>query len=326
MSEPTQPTLEPASPSSGGVPPVLTESLGLDRRARAMLKAMGIQWFWPSSPEAAPAQQVAAPAPIAPTVAQPGARTPVSDVQPVAAPAATPSAARVSRPSFAPAPKPEAAPPLPAEQVLRPAVNVGNTPWDELPASIGACQACKLCEGSTARVAGWGSGKAKWLFVVESLAPSDQGAQPVNGDEWELLQAMWRAMKLTPDDVYLTSLTKCRALPGVLGGPAEAQACVAYAQRQIAVLQPHMVVAMGQPVAQALLPQSASQFAALGQWRSQLHSYQAGDDAPAPVAVTYPLASLLRNPIDKGKVWADLCMAMAHVQANAAVRVPGSGE
>ncbi|UFS55758.1 uracil-DNA glycosylase [Comamonadaceae bacterium M7527] len=317
MSEPRPTTLDPAPPGSDGVPtPVLTESLRLDRRARAMLKAMGIQWFWPNSSEAAPAQRADVPAPIAPAAAQSVSQTP-ADASPIAG---------VSRPSVAPAPEPETAPPAAVEQLLRPAVSVFNTLWDELPASIDACQVCKLCEGSTARVAGWGSSSAKWLFVVESLAPSDQGQQPVNGDEWELLQAMWRAMKLTPDDVYLTSLTKCRPLPGVLGGPTEAKACVAYVQRQIALLQPHMVVAMGQPVAQALLAQSAQQFAALGQWRSQLHSYRPADHAATPVAVTYPLASLLRNPIDKGKVWADLCMAMVHVQASATVRVPGSGQ
>lgn len=322
MSESRPTTLEPTPPSSDGVPtPVLRESLGLDRRARAMLKAMGIQWFWPNASQARLAERADAPTPIAstpitPVVAQLVSQTPVQ---------ARPSAG-VSRPPVVSAPQSEAAPPAAVEQPLRPAVSVANTPWDELPASIDACQACKLCEGSTARVAGWGSGQAKWLFVVESLTPSDQGQQPVNGDEWALLQAIWRAMKLTPHDVYLTSLTKCRPLPGVLGGPTEAQACVAYAQRQIALLQPHMVVAMGQPVAQALLAQSAQQFAALGQWRSQLHSYRLGDHAATPVAVTYPLASLLRNPTDKGKVWADLCMAMAHVQANATVRAPESDQ
>lgn len=282
-----------------------------------MLKAMGIQWFWPTTPEVAPAQTQTPGASPTPVAVAPGS-APVNisaQVAVAAAPTPNPLARRQdSQPAPAPVVVPIAAPaPSPAARPQREPVQVQHASWAELPQRMHACQACKLGDASTARVAGWGSETAKWLFVVQSLAPSEQVDQPVNGEEWVLLQAIWRAMKLTPEQVFVTSLTKCRALPGVMASPSEAQACVAYVQRQIALLQPDMVVALGQPVAQALLPSAAQQFAALGQWRAQLHSYHDADGVTAPVAVTYPLPSLLRNPIDKGKLWADMCMAMAHV-------------
>jgi uracil-DNA glycosylase len=334
--------------AQGPTTPVLQDSLGLDRRARAILKAMGIQWFWPASPQAQPAQAPhPAPVPTPASSVQPPhqAPHPLPDAPepPVAAPRSAPQHSAVARVERA---KPSTAAPSTAPQPASPAavrapVDVSNTSWAELPSDIAACTSCGLCDGATARIAGWGNPQATWLFVVESLSAADQGEQPINGDEWDLLQAIWRAMKLTPEQVYVTSVSKCRALPGVAGTASDAQQCVAYVKRQIELLQPHMVVAMGQPVAQALLPESAQQFKALGQWRTQLHQYAAGhahSTMPAttqettqettqattqaiaqttPVVVTYPLAAMLRTPAEKGKTWADLCMALVHVQAHA---------
>jgi uracil-DNA glycosylase len=326
--------------------PVLQDSLGLDRRARAILKAMGIQWFWPASPQAEPAQAphpapVSTPASSAQRPHQPSHPLPDAPEPPVAAPRSAPESRSAPQHSAAPRverAKPSTAAPSTAPQpaspaVVRAPVDVSNTSWAELPSAIAACTSCGLCGGATARMTGWGNPQATWLFVVESLSAADQGEQPVNGEEWDLLQAMWRAMKLTPEQVYVTSVSKCRALPGVAGTASDAQQCVAYVKRQIELLQPHMVVAMGQPVAQALLPESAQQFKALGQWRTQLHTYAAGHAHQAtqettqattqdtmqttPVVVTYPLAAMLRTPTEKGKTWADLCMALVHVQAHA---------
>ena len=317
MSHETPHLAEDHVPQAQGLgAPVLSDSLSLDRRARAMLKAMGIQWMWPTT--AAQRSQQAGQSLTMPTAGEATHIPTRSDAPDAAAPppaqprhARSPVALKVS-PVAVPLPAPD---PLPG----RMPVEVSDVDWLALPATIATCQSCELSDRKTATVSGWGSPQATWLFVIEGLVPSDQGPQPVNGEEWALLQAMWLAMNLSPEQVYVTSLTKCRPAPGVTVGDYEAQQCVAFVHRQIALLRPHMVVALGLPVAQALLPESAHTFKALGQWRSQLHTYTHGSQASnsqarhTPVTVTYPLASLIRTPIDKGKVWADVCMALDHV-------------
>jgi len=288
--------------------PRLQDTLQLDRRARAMLKAMGIQWFWPSAP---PSAAVAAP-PAPDPAAMPA---PVSEPT-VYAPVATAARAAV--------------PPLrPVETTLEPMretpptstrapVSVDGLSWETLATQVASCQSCGLCEGRSGGVTGWGAPTAKWVFVADHLPSTETNDAPVGPSELTLFEAICQAMALTPADVYLTSLTKCRAAPGMAPTSADVTQCLPYLHAQLAWLQPQMIVAMGLPVAQALLPAQRTQGRALGQLRGQVHP--SGLPAATPVVVTYPLSALLRNSQEKPKTWADLCLAMAEVDA----RAPGS--
>ena len=258
--------------------PRLQDTLQLDRRARAMLKAMGIQWLWPSAP---PSDAVAAP-PAPDSAAMPA---PVSEPT-VYAPVATAARAAV--------------PPLrPVETTLEPMretpststrapVSVDGLSWETLATQVASCQSCGLCEGRSGSVTGWGAPTAKWVFVVDHLPSTETNDAPVGPSELTLFEAICQAMALSPADVYLTSLTKCRAAPGMAPTSADVTQCLPYLHAQLAWLQPQMIVAMGLPVAQALLPAQRTQGRALGQLRGQVHP--SGLPAATPVVVTYPLS------------------------------------
>jgi uracil-DNA glycosylase len=279
------------------------QSLALDARAVAMLKAMGVSWRWPAPPVAAPTAQAAPSAQAAETAPAPLTTTPTPPAAPVAA---------VSPKSSATPPAPiratVSASSEPAPQALRP-MALGGLDWQGLQAQVEQCQACGLHRGRSHTSWGQGEPHARWLFVTPGLHPTDLGTETVQGGEWRLLQSMWRAMGLKSDEVFVTSLTKCRPAMGLSPSPQDTAQCLQYLEHQHQRLQPEMIVALGLPVAHALLGAST---APLSQWRGQVHHWR-----QTPLIVTYPLDSLLRRPIDQGKAWADLCLGLDHVSQTA---------
>jgi uracil-DNA glycosylase len=185
---------------------------------------------------------------------------------------------------------------------LRPrATGVETMQWDELGQAVAACRACKLCATRRNTVFGIGDLQADWLIVGE--APGEQEdlkGEPFVGQAGKLLDNMLRALGLAREKVYIANVLKCRPPGNRNPEPDEVAQCEPFLRRQVELLQPKVIVAMGRFAVQSLLGNGE----AIGKLRGQRHQY-----AGVPVVVTYHPAYLLRNLPDKAKAWADLCLA-----------------
>lgn len=174
--------------------------------------------------------------------------------------------------------------------------------WDELESRIRECSACRLCERRTQAVPGVGDREADWLFVGEGPgAEEDLRGEPFVGQAGKLLDAMLAAIGLARGrQVYIANTVKCRPPGNRTPEAEEMAACHPFLERQIALIRPRIIVALGRPAAQALLGTEVKIASARG---------QTFDRQGIPVVVTYHPAYLLRNPQDKAKAWEDLCFA-----------------
>lgn len=179
---------------------------------------------------------------------------------------------------------------------------IATLEWDVLEEDIRACRACGLCERRRQAVPGVGDRKARWMLVGEAPgAEEDQRGEPFVGQAGRLLDSMLAALGLhRGEDVYITNAVKCRPPHNRTPEASELTACQPYLRRQIELLRPTLLIALGRPAAQALLDTEIRIGAARG------HAFQHSD---IPVVVTYHPAYLLRNPQDKAKAWEDLCFA-----------------
>ena len=180
--------------------------------------------------------------------------------------------------------------------------------WEELRQSACACRACGLCEQRRQAVLGVGDVAADWLFIGEGPgAEEDARGEPFVGPAGKLLDAMLAAIDLRRgENVYIANAVKCRPPNNRTPDAAEIAACAPYLQRQIALLQPRLIVLLGRAAAHALLGDVGS----LASLRGRRFEYAgvAGGRA-IPVLVTYHPAYLLRTHPDKAKAWEDLCRA-----------------
>jgi DNA polymerase len=172
--------------------------------------------------------------------------------------------------------------------------------WDELRQAVADCTACELCKTRKQAVLGVGDVEADWLFVGEGPgAEEDARGEPFVGQAGKLLDAMLAAIDLQRgDNVYIANAVKCRPPDNRTPEPGETAACWPFLARQIELLQPKLIVALGKPAAQTLLQQEVKIAAA----RGKLHDF-----AGTSLIVTYHPAYLLRNLPDKAKAWEDLC-------------------
>lgn len=184
---------------------------------------------------------------------------------------------------------------------------IARMEWDELQASVNACTACRLCKTRKQAVLGVGDRQADWLFVGEGPgAEEDKVGEPFVGQAGKLLDAMLAAIDIQRGkDVYIANSVKCRPPDNRTPEPDETAACWPYLQRQIALLKPHLIVALGRPAAQTLLGREIK----IGASRGQLFEHHS-----VPVIVTYHPAYLLRNLPDKAKAWEDLVFARRTMQ------------
>ncbi len=201
-------------------------------------------------------------------------------------------------------PVPMAAPPK-----APPRNDVAGMDWMQLKESVAGCVKCGLCQGRTKTVFGVGDERAKWLFVGEGPGRNeDLAGEPFVGQAGKLLDNMLRAIGLKRgENAYIANIVKCR--PTDESGrdrppaPEEVAACMPYLARQIELIQPIILVALGKTAALSLLgldPETP-----VSKLRGTVHTY-----AGLPLVVTYHPAYLLRNMSDKRKAWADLCLAM----------------
>jgi len=191
---------------------------------------------------------------------------------------------------------------------------VAGMDWPALKACVAECTACVLHAKRNKTVFGVGDENADWLFVGEGPgADEDAQGEPFVGQAGKLLDNMLAAIALKRGaNVYIANIVKCRPPGNRNPQPEEAQACSAYLQRQIELIQPKIIIALGKVAAVNLLGRDAS----IASLRGQVHAYRG-----IPLIVTYHPAYLLRTLNDKAKAWEDLCFAvktMADLQMSGA--------
>ncbi|WP_288410185.1 uracil-DNA glycosylase [uncultured Herbaspirillum sp.] len=188
--------------------------------------------------------------------------------------------------------------------------------WPQLKQQVADCRRCGLCQGRKNTVFGVGDEKAKWLFIGEGPGRNeDQQGEPFVGPAGKLLDNMLLSMGVKRgENAYIANIVKCR--PTDDNGrdrppsPQEVASCLPYLQRQIELIQPTVLVALGKTAAISLLGMDPT--TPVSRLRGTVHRYQ-----ELPLVVTYHPAYLLRTLNDKSKAWADLCLAMSTYQAQA---------
>jgi uracil-DNA glycosylase family 4 len=263
-------------------------------RQRAMLREIGIPPFWPeeqaeaveavSSVSDAAAPIVVQPPPAAPApAARPPAKAPASSFVKVAA--AVPDAATLGA-------RPE---------------GIDRMDWPALRDAVANCRACGLCQSRTQPVFGMGHEQADWMIIGEAPGEQeDKQGEPFVGRAGQLLDRMLAAIDLTRSEesaskqVFIANVLKCRPPANRNPQPQEVAQCEPFLMRQIELVKPKVIVAMGRFAVQSLLKSAEP----IGRLRGKVHEV-----AGVPVVVTYHPAYLLRSPADKGLAWDDLCLA-----------------
>jgi uracil-DNA glycosylase family 4 len=262
-------------------------------RQHRMLRAMGLRMWSPptrataAAPELAQATASVASAATAAVHAEPATRPPA-----------------VARPA---APANQVAP---VSVQARPDAAIAAMDWPTLRDAVAGCRACALCDSRRQTVFGTGHPQARWLVVGEAPGEQeDETGEPFVGAAGQLLDRMLAALQLTratdgpqpPEQrVYIANTLKCRPPRNRNPLPEESAQCEPYLVRQIELLQPRIILALGRFAVQSLLRSDEP----IGRLRGQVHRYQG-----VPLVVTYHPAYLLRTLTDKAKAWEDLCLA-----------------
>jgi len=186
------------------------------------------------------------------------------------------------------------------------AAPVGDTAqldWEPLRAQVLACTRCELHKQRTQAVFGVGNRAAQWLIIGEAPgADEDRQGEPFVGRAGKLLDNMLLAIALKREEVYIANIVKCRPPNNREPSPEEARSCAPYLARQIALIKPKIILAVGRVAAQNLLKTDRP----VGTLRGKRFKYA---DTDIPVIVTYHPAYLLRSPQEKRKAWQDLLFA-----------------
>lgn len=281
-------------------------------RQAAMLKEMGLRVDMPRAVIAVPAVPTAVVAQE--PFLQPGFPHAASGQGVTSRPVAPP------RPAVAPTPVQFHAPRSTDAQTI------AAMDWPELRSAVASCTACKLCQGRTQTVFGVGHVNAHWMVVGE--APGEQEdaqGEPFVGKSGQLLDNMLRALGLSRGSahiepqadpskcVYITNSVKCRPPNNRNPAADELAQCEPFLVRQVALLQPKIILAMGRFAVQSLLRSSEP----IGKLRGRVHHYQG-----VPLIVTYHPAYLLRNLEEKARAWDDLCLAVQTYDAPLPLSLP----
>ena len=296
-------------------------------RQQAMLREMGLRLWLPAEP----ASELAAAPTAEPSMSMPAAG-PAPDTSLAAARAAAGTAspaAAVAELAAEPAAKPAAKPAaLKAPALASPVARLPPQPpgagstgsaaaamdWPALRDAVAGCQACGLCAGRQQTVFGVGHLHARLMVIGEAPgAQEDQGGEPFVGAAGHLLNRMLAALGLGREpalaerQVFITNALKCRPPRHRKPSAADFAACQPFLLRQVALVQPRVILALGHVAAQALLGSDAP----LGRLRGQVHRWQG-----VPLVVSYDPAYLLRQGADKARAWDDLCLTAQLLEAS----------
>jgi len=172
---------------------------------------------------------------------------------------------------------------------------------------VRSCEVCELHKTRKQTVFGKGHHKADWLIIGEAPgADEDRQGEPFVGRAGQLLTQMLRAIGLAREEVFIANILKCRPPNNRDPKPDEVGACSAYLNRQIELLEPKIVLALGRIAAQSLLQSDMP----IGKMRGTLYHLEKNN---IPTIVTYHPAYLLRSPKEKRKVWEDLKFARSQI-------------
>lgn len=188
-------------------------------------------------------------------------------------------------------------------------VNTASLDWHGLQATIAECESCGLSKNRNKTI--FGTGKKTASLMIIGAAPNEEDEQqgePFAGQAGKLLTAMLKAMGYQKSDVYISNLVKCRTSDNQDPSIDEVAACESYLIRQIQLIKPDLILALGSITAQRLLKSKST----MSRLRGQLHYI---DGINSPVIVSYEPAYLLRSPNEKRKAWEDLQMAMKELSA-----------
>ena len=181
--------------------------------------------------------------------------------------------------------------------------DIQNLDLESLAKYVSTCQACSLHRTRKQTVFGKGHHKADWLIIGEAPgADEDRQGEPFVGRAGQLLTQMLRAIGLAREEVFIANILKCRPPNNRDPKPEEVNACRSYLNRQIELLEPKIILALGRIAAQSLLQTDTP----IGKMRGRLYTLE---EHNIPVVVTYHPAYLLRSPKEKRKVWEDLKFA-----------------
>ena len=262
------------------------------------LQTIGVDvWVRRNAPSPQPAVEVAAPLSVE------ASSNPPQVV--VAAKAESAAAARVAAVAVP-------VPPLPsARSAAPPPMAVAadaEAQWESLTSEVLSCTRCALHSTRTQGVFGVGNRRADWLIIGEAPGKEeDRRGEPFVGRAGQLLNAMLLAIGLPREQVFIANVLKSRPPDNRDPKPDEVAACLPYLMRQIALLRPRLMLAVGRIAAQNLLATDM----ALGRLRGQVHHF---GELNTPLIVTYHPAYLLRSPADKRKAWEDLKFARSTFQ------------
>lgn len=182
-------------------------------------------------------------------------------------------------------------------------IPVTELDWAALESRVSGCTRCALHAGRTRTVFGVGRRDADWLIVGEAPgAEEDRKGEPFVGRAGKLLDAMLAALGHARAEVYIANVVKCRPPENRDPRPEEATACAPYLDRQVALIKPKVILAVGRVAAQRLLGSDAP----VGRLRGRVHRY---GPAGIPLVVTWHPAYLLRRPEAKAESWRDLVLA-----------------
>lgn len=182
--------------------------------------------------------------------------------------------------------------------------------WSTLQREVTSCTQCVLHQTRTQTVFGVGNRSADWMIIGEAPGgDEDRQGEPFVGRAGQLLNEMLRAVGLEREQVYIANILKCRPPGNRDPKPEEVSSCSAFLQRQVELIRPSLILAVGRIAAQNLLQEDSP----VGRLRGQVYRYGPRE---IPLVVTYHPAYLLRSPSQKRKAWADLCLARNEIASN----------
>jgi len=254
------------------------------------LRRLGIVRFVPQSPSAAVPEGMDTPPATTDLAGEPAYR-PLTAPPNITPPITASGAATADR--------------HPAEVPAAPGPDAGTLA--ALARTVAGCTACDLHRGRTCTVFGSGSSGARWMVVGEGPgAEEDHQGLPFVGRAGQLLTAMFEAIGVAREAVYIANTVKCRPPQNRDPTPAEMAACRPFLDQQVAAVEPALILAVGRIAAQSLLGTSIP----LSRLRGQVHQYPGRS---LPLIVTYHPAYLLRSPREKRKAWEDLLYARSQI-------------
>lgn len=187
--------------------------------------------------------------------------------------------------------------------ISRPVTVDQRQEWQDLRGRVAVCELCPLHQTRTQTVFGVGSEAADWMVIGEAPgAEEDRLGEPFVGRAGHLLDEMLKALGQSRNTAYIANILKCRPPNNRDPQPEEAAKCAPYLERQIEMVDPRIILAVGRVAAQNLLSTDVP----IGRMRGKVFHY---GPRRVPVVVTYHPAYLLRRPVEKAKVWRDLLLA-----------------